>query len=392
MKKSYFIVSVFVLLLFNGDGFGQEKTEKEPALFSNLNKAKMFSPIVSVETWATYSHGAKTSDGADYAGQPNLMFRRVRFGGKGHPYSWLGYQVELNLDRLGQSDYSSVKGSYGGLDVWKAFFTAKLLAKSDLLYLHAGYYWAAVSREFNTSPWAVGSLDKSRADWYLRKFMTGKGNGIESGFGLGGLKNYDNFGINYRAGVYFPKAYSSAEYSSVLYTGRLMLSLGDPEQTSYSYTLSGNQWGKRNGVTLGFGGSAMSQSEVGDLLYKDSYTYGADILINLGGLRIDGEYFKMKRKSGGYADYDGDEWHIRAGYDFVIDHTFLEPVIHYEKYKGEGAKEIFSKIGDDKTLDIGVNWYIHKDKLMFGAHYVDQNGSISSDLGSYGALAFQFRL
>ncbi len=104
------------------------------------------------------------------------------------------------------------------MDIWNAYVTAKVLRKSDLLNIHAGYYWAAITRQFNTSPWAVSGFDKTRACWYLRSFTTGKGNGIESGVGLGGLQNWKGFGISYRLGVYEPEAFACADKSSRLVT------------------------------------------------------------------------------------------------------------------------------------------------------------------------------
>ena len=387
-------VMAMASVLFYTGVSAQEKDKTSAFLTSltKINKEKLFTPIVSIETWGTYSMGEEKS-GVKYADRPDISFRRLRLGAKGDPYSWLSYEIELNLDRLGEDSYASTKGSYSGLDIWKAYITAKLLKSSDLLYLHAGYYWAAVSRQYNTSPWAVGSFDKTRACWYMRNFMTGKGNGIESGFGLGGLKNYKNFGVSYRAGVYSPSAYESATKANLLYTGRLMLSFGDPEEKSYKFMLSGNQWRKRNGVTLGFGGSSQGKVNASDAVFFDkSYTYGSDILINYAGLAISGEYFEMKREAGGYDDFKGKEWNITAGYNFIIGSTFLEPSFTYEKYKGEGAKALYKYIGDDKTYDIGINWYLNKDKLKLAAHYVSQGGSTSSNVGDYLGLALQFRL
>jgi hypothetical protein len=370
---------------------GAQDAKSETFSFTTFQKDKAFSPIVGVESWFTYSMNEEKS-GVEYANRTDASFRRLRFGAKGSPYSWLSYEFEFNLDRLGEDPYASTKGSYGGLDVWKAYITVKL-TKDELLNLHAGYYWAAIARDFNTSPWAVSSFDKTRSDWYLRNFMTGKGNGIESGIGFGGLKNYDGFGFSYRVGAYSPAAFNSKEHANPLLTGRFMLSFGDPEQKTYKYTLGGNHWNKRNGVTIGFGGSTMGKAELSDgTIYNNSKAYGSDILASLGGFKIEGEYYKMKREATGYDDYEGTEWYVRCGYNIPVKGTFVEPTFTYDSYKGEGEKILYKYIGDDKSFDIGVNWYLNKDKLKLAFHYVNQKGSTSSNIGDYLGMALQVKL
>jgi len=100
------------------------------------------------------------------------------------------------------------------------------------------------------------AFDKTRAGSLLRTFVTGKSNGIESGVGIGGLKNFRGFGISYRIGTYDPEAYVNPFSGSRLYTYRVMFSFGEPEAIKYSYMLTGNHWGKRIGVTVGFGWAA----------------------------------------------------------------------------------------------------------------------------------------
>ncbi len=363
--------------------------EKPP--FTVAGNDNLFKPVVALETWVTYSMDEKKGT-TEYANRPDVSFRRFRFGGSGSPYSWLGYDFQLYVDRLGEDDYASTKGSYGGIGIWNAYITAKLLKNSELLNLHAGYYWAAISREFNTSPWAVGSFDKTRSNWYMRSFVTGTGSGIESGIGLGGLKNFGNFGLSYRVGVYEPQAYNNSSFADRLYTGRVMFSIGDPEQTSYKYMLTGNQWRKRKGVTLGLGASTQSDGKLTDTTFFDhSIAFGADILADYEGLRIEGEYFMFTR-SAGVDNFNGYQWHVRAGYSFTAGKGYLEPSVSYDKYEGKGERSLFKYIGDDNTLDIGLNWYMNKDKLKLAFHYVIQDGSVSSNIGDYLGLSFQVRI
>ncbi len=356
------------------------------------NKGQAFKPIVAIEAWATHSKGEQKEESV-YAERNDVSFRRFRFGASGKPYGWMTYNFQLHMDRLGEDSYASTKGSFGGLGIWNALISAKLLRNSELLNLHVGYFLAAVSREFNTSSWAVGSYDKTRADWYMRSFVTGAGNGIESGIGLGGIKNYSNFGISYRIGIYEPRAYLSSQYNTSLYTGRIMFSIGDPEQSSYKYTLSGNQWHKRNGITLGLGGSTQSNGCIHDTtFFEQSIAYGADLLINYLGLRIDGQYYLFSRNAIGVEDFMGRQWHFRIGYSFVVSNKYFEPVFTYECYKGFGNEDLFKHIGTDYTLDAGLNYYLDKDKLKIAVHYVVQKGSVSSNIGDYLGVALQFRI
>ncbi len=385
------VICLLGAMMITSVSSAQETTQKKSP-FSSPNKEKAFSPIIALELWTTYSMGEE-KNGTKYANRLDQSFRRLRFGAKGQPYSWLNYDFELLMDRLGENDYAATKGSYGGIDLWKAYISINPLKDSQLLNIHAGYFWAVVSREFNTSPWAVGSFDKTRASWYLRNFVTGKGNGIVSGLALGGLKNYENFGISYRAGIYSPEKFESKTEANPLLTGRIMFSFGDQEQTTYKCMLPGNQWKKRNGVTIGFGGSSQGKVAVDESTFFDkSSSYGADILINYEGLRIDGEYYKMKKEASGYNDFEGTEWIARIGYSFILGGKYLEPVFTVDKYVGEGEKTLFKFIGDDITYDFGVNWYINKDKLKVSLHYLNQDGSTSSNVGDYLGLGFQFRI
>ena len=241
------ILSMLLVCLTLSAEDSAKSSEPKASPFLAVNKEKMFFPFIVVESWATYSMNEK-KNGTEYADRADMSLRRFRFGASGAPYAWLKYNFHWQLDRLGEDPYAATKGSCVGMDVWNAFLTAKLLKDSEWLNVEAGYFWAAISREYMTSPWAVGSFDKARACWYMRCFVTGTGNGVESGVALGGVKNFDNFGLSYRVGTYEPDLYKSAKYASRLYTGRVMFSIGDPEQSTYKYMLSGNQWRKRNGV------------------------------------------------------------------------------------------------------------------------------------------------
>ncbi|MGQ1785099.1 hypothetical protein [Saccharicrinis sp. GN24d3] len=390
-------IKVFVFLfMFSGWLFSQntnpQKEKLNPLLWQEFEGDRYFKPFVILEAWVTYSMNERTVEN-QYADRVDISLRRIRFGGIGSPYPWLRYCLQLSMDRLGEDSFASTKGSYQGLDVWNAFVTAKLSKKSDLLNLHLGYFWPQISREYSTVAWSQGSFDRTRANWYLRRFMTGKGNGIETGIALGGLKNYNGFGFSYRIGTFEPKAYSGFEYSSRLYTGHVLFTFGQPEQNAYKYRLSGNSWRSRKGVSLGVGASSQTNGALNDSVYFDSSnSFGTDILVSYTGFRLDAEYFRFYRSASGFDDFNGTEWHVRLGYSFVAGNKYFEPVITYDKFEGWGAKSVYKYIGDDYTVDVGVNWYLNKEKLKLSAHYLVQSGSVSPNTGDYFGLGCQLKL
>ena len=92
---SIFLISLTPLKAEETDNSISAKTSP----FLEVNKGKMFTPVVAIESWATYSMGAEKS-GVEYADRADVSFRRLRFGACGNPYSWLKYSFHLQLDRL----------------------------------------------------------------------------------------------------------------------------------------------------------------------------------------------------------------------------------------------------------------------------------------------------
>lgn len=360
--------------------------------FDKYQKDKAFAPIIAIESWAVYSACENASNNDD-ANRTDVMFRRFRFGAKGNPYHWLKYSFQLHMDHFGEDIYTSVNGKDTGIGVWNAYLTARLLKNSELLNLHVGYLWAAVSREYMTSWSSVSSLDKVRSNWALRNFVSGKGNGIESGIALGGLVNFESFGLNYRLGIYEPQNYACSRYADKLFTGRLMFSFGEPEQEKYTYMLK-NKLGERPDFSLVLGAGLSSQAKgcVNDTVYfTNSHTYGADIRCVIKNFSLDGEYFIMKRQSGSSNNYNGEEYHLRLTYLLSINRQLFEISTSHNAYEGRGDKLVYRFIGDDNSYDVGCNWLINKHKLKLSAHYVFQNGNISNS-GDYAALALQLCL
>ncbi|WP_075601651.1 porin [Saccharicrinis aurantiacus] len=387
----YNAILIFLLIItFQVARAAEEENEINP--FIKLDKNKLFQPVLDLEFWYVYSMNEKQS-GEEVYDRSDAMFRRVRIGAKGNPTPWLNYIFRFSADRVGEDVYTAVKGSYNGISVWNGYFTIKPLSDKNLLNIHMGYFWTGVSREFTNSPWNVASLDKTRSNYYLRHFVSGKGNGIESGIALGGIKNFNKCAISYRTGVYEPSAYSCSNYGNKLFTGRAVLTIGDGEQSKYSYMVPANNWRKTKSISIGLGGSSQQNGKLCDsVLFKTSYTYGADLLVCYKGIRIEGECFAMKREDQAKQKIDAITWYARASYNFIIANKYIEAVVCYDSYDASGSKSVYKFIGDDNSLDMGLNWYLSKDKLKLALHYIIQDGTTSPNLGNYIGTALQFRL
>ena len=65
------------------------------------SETALFSPIVVVEAWSTYSIGEKKGD-SEYANRLDHNLRRMRFGGKGQVLPWLKYSFMFHYDKIAE--------------------------------------------------------------------------------------------------------------------------------------------------------------------------------------------------------------------------------------------------------------------------------------------------
>ena len=347
-------------------------------------------PFAVVETWTVY-----TAKIENQTSRGDLFLRRLRFGVRGNPFPFIKYNLQFDMDRYGQNKFTAARGNYKGLNLFNAYITVKALQNQNWLYLHGGYFLSAISREFHTSPWACGSFDKSNANWYLRYFLTSKGRGIEPGIGIGGLKKLGNVGASYRIALHNPVKHSGSRCFSPLYSGRVMFSFGEPEQAYYKYMLTGNNFCCRDGMTIGFGSSCQGKTDNGmplkDSVYFDrSIAYGMDILAEFKGIRLEGECYRMTRKAPGER-FTGWEYHGRMGFTMPVAGFHIEPIIMYSRFTGNGAANIYPFNGNDSTADFGINWYVKKDQLMLGIHYLKEEGNLSKE-ANYPAVKFKMMI
>jgi hypothetical protein len=344
------------------------------------------SPVVKMESWMVCPVYSK-----DVAGKGSinndLFFRRLRLGAKGNIRDRLSCHFSLAADQLGINEENPIKGKYRGVYVWNAYIDCKGFRNSDILHIHTGYLWAAVSREFNTSPWNVPSLDKSYATAIFRNFTTGKNNGIESGLAIGGNYHKGPMGFMYRTGMYYPEKYTGSSLWNPLLTGRMVFVLGDPEQPKYKYMTSSNPFRKRKGISLGTGGSFQGRtnkqlSETDSVYFQYNVTGGIDLLFEYNFIHVDAEYYLMERRHEDSSDtYQAREWHVRIAFRLEpVKDLCLQPACMVSGYHGTG--DLF-QAGEFRMLDIGCNVYPEKLKTSLGLHYVIQKGSLAPAASGY---------
>jgi len=387
MRKGLIAGIVVFIFTFNAvEGKGENHYSEDKAVI----------PYANFQIWNTYAWDEKIAEGpVDDRFSP--FVRRGRVGLKGAPYENLYYNVQLSFDNLGKDDYM-VRGTNNvkSIDVWSAYFTWTI-PKTTLFNLSSGFMLPHISRECTTNPWSVSSLDKAYTSCYLRRFVTGKNNGIGPGVNLGGFKNFKHASVIYNLGVYnnLNNSTTAGVKYAPLYVGRVVFTLGAPELKKYKYTLSSTFFGKKRSVSLGVGGSRQGAADS----YTSNRTYGMDLLLEYNGFHVDGEYYWLEREASGKT-FDYTTSHVRVSYRMKIGKCFLEPSFMHMAFEGEDAAPSGFYNGTHYLNDYGINWHIASKKLKLYFHVVSQYGSgtknylISNggEKGDYAALALQVTL
>ncbi len=374
------------------DGFGKLFAEKE---------GWKIEPYLMLQVWATYSHGQEVYDEGSEGYLPvdpryNLMLRRGRVGFRLEPYEGLKFNIALAYDLLGHDVHTALLGGNNNgtrpiVSVWDAFLQWKLKPGSEKLNLVAGYFRPQLSRESITSGWSVPSFEKAMSQSYIRIHLTGIGPGRAPGLNLGGLlPGHDGVSrINYNVGIFtpvnqIPLANTSGVKVTPLLVGRVVYYLGDPEMSKYGIGYQINRFGERNGLSLGAGGSWQGAND----LFRKSTSASLDVLFNRGPFHLDGEMNWMWREGpsgqngNGSAGYSARTGHLRAGYNLRAGSKFfLEPVAMAYCFRGAEsaeaiaeAKDVLGFSGRHLTYDIGVNWYLNRNRLRLMLHYTISEG------------------
>ncbi len=356
-----------------------------------------------VQFWALYSTDMKVFDADQKRYDPvddrlNLMLRRARFVVSGEPYRNLKYTVAFYYDQIGRDILASGVGGPNkadpGAGVWDAFFQWKI-SKNESLNLVGGWFRPQMQRESITSGWATNSFEKSMSQNYVRNHMVGTGPGRAMGVNLGGLTQWNmvvvkKATLNYNLGIFNPvttalSGASAGEKFSPLLAGRLSLSLGDPEMSSYGIGYDINFFNEREGGSFDFNFSTQGETD----LFKSSRAYGPGLLFNFGPLNLDGEWIWMEREgertleNGSLRRFTSTSstGHVRVGTNIPAGKFVVEPTIMVMQFNGAmdaagqaDAAAVKHSSGRETTFDIGLNWYLDEKRLKVMLHYTWRRG------------------
>lgn len=393
------VVFIFLLgLIVPGNLFAQD-------YFSDKLGQWKLEPVVMLQFWSLYSHGAEVYQEPTGAYEPvdnrlNIQIRRGRFGFRAQPYDRLKFTVVGHFDLVGRD---VLAGSVGGSNpatpktgLWDAFFQWRVKDSSEAFHLTGGFFRPQFSRESITSGWSVTSMEKSMSQNYIRRHLVGTGPGRTMGVNLGGLlTGKSKVGLLYNVGVFSPvhsaepgsglTGISSGNQAGLLWVGRSVVSFGDPEQTRYKIGYDINYYNKRKGLSIGLNTAWSGQAD----LFEEGFAVGGDVLFNYLGYNLDAEWTHLQRSgirdmagSNRAFTYSTQTGHIRGSVNLVVNQRyFLEPVamvMFFEGGKSEmeqaDAKAVGAFSGSERNYEIGCNYYLNKKHLKLTLHYSWRKG------------------
>ncbi len=318
----------------------------------------------------------------------DFYIRRGRIAVEGDVRSSLTFSVAVAYDGIAKDRYTPTAGSPNDNNdsfyFWNVEWVWSAAPEFNVVF---GYFRPQVGREQMSSEFNVISFDKSLADGQPRLHLVGRSSGREGGVNIGGLFLRDGWSLNYNVGMFDPSAAAIIANGlkwSPLLTGRLALSIGDPELTKYkiSYSQVGN--GARHGVTIGLNAARQGATDV----FKSNALYGGDLLVNAGPLDLAAEVDWMRRAyHPSYletippievpveptTDY---VYSLKLGWRFPLgEEQAVEPML---MATGERAEEAvgwhsFNPSTGSRSrdlYDVGVNWLIDRDRVKLNLHYV----------------------
>ncbi|MDP5172703.1 MAG: OprO/OprP family phosphate-selective porin [Bacteroidia bacterium] len=368
-----------------------------PALGQELLPTKVsVSPYLYLQSWGIYSHGQEQylpTEG--YKAMPSevaFLMRRARAGLKINAWDRVSANVMLAFDQIGSSSSLATRGGSANTSQAVSLFDVQiqvqLIKDRPWLYATSGYFRPQMGRESMTSAWAVPSFEKTIAQNYLRRHLVNANGGRAAGVNLSGTwQASGKWGITYHSGLFSPAPYPSTGSvtipTSPLAVGRVLLHLGDPEQKKHSLGHQIQFFKKRNGISMAVSGAMQGASPA----FSRSTAVAVDLLANHGPWTLDGEWSWMNRQSQPDSaafsfSHPSQSGHIRGSYLLSMDDQWLEislTAAHARApFDEEHAAQVSSFAARESTLDAGLNYYFHENKLMLMLHYVWQGGEQGS--------------
>lgn len=302
----------------------------------------------------------------DASRRNDMYIRRGRLAIKGTAFEKFHFRTQIAYDGIGKD---KLIGTFGNPNdpnnaifvVWDAYFTYKA---SEYFNATFGYVRPQVGRESITSAVYILGFEKGLTNSVVRKHMVGRSNGREAGLNLGGLYNEGIISLNYNLGFFNTMSEAiigdGLKWSPLL-TGRIALSLGDPEMEEYGLQYFQSYYGKRKGLTIAYNQSYQGETDV----FTKNMVRGADLLLNYGALDIAAEYDQLVRDTlnGGEIVRNIDQvYSAKAVYNVIV---FKKRILQV------GYAYTESLLDKDQNFhDIGTNLLIYEDKMKLGLHYI----------------------
>lgn len=349
---------------------------------------------IGMQLWSSYSAGMSLYDSESeaYTGvdnRINTQLKRSRFIIGGKPYETISFQIIGALDFVGRDVLSATDAGFnnGGspnFRIWNVALNWQLARGRDEAHLIAGYFVSPLGRESNTPALRSNSYEKAWSQNYLRRHLVGTAPGRAAGVMLAGQTHagdkqkhltYELALQNPFIGVFGGN--SSGRQASPLVVGRLSLSLGDPENETYSIGHKVNYFGKRSGTTLSIAGARQGRTDH----FRENVAYGFEVLANYPAFHVDGDVYRMRRTGGAFST-EGTTGYLRVGKNFDLPRQLiLEPVVSYWFYRGATEATAIAEAtalgefaGKDNGLDLGANLYFNPD-FKLSLFYALRQGS-----------------
>lgn len=351
----------------------------------------------TIQTWGAYTLDPKNEPAVDP--RADLFLRRLHLTMRGQAMPSIGYQAIFAFDNTGKDPLGGpAPGSSQDLNNSRIIMQEAWVswtADTNVMVATAGLLRPQTSREF-ISPYAqVSSLDFSLVYNYVRQHLSTRSTGRESGMDLGGQwATPMGMGMAWHLGGYDVTPELAKQNANLrghriwspLLTGRLELIMGDMENPKQILRKGVQYFGKRNGATLGAWAShqgttsQLFDSTATKFVYAGGFEsndgMGLDLLLNLGGLALNGESVWLSRKAARTPTavaqkYTDLVWMTRASYALPLAKTgwIIEPNATYSSFKGDSLS-LQNAGKEDVQTDLGINLFPPTKGIRVSTHLV----------------------